>query len=253
MADQQNSDSPLKLKDLKPGTKLSGRVTKIELFGAFLEVGVETGGLVHISRLKKGPVNRVEDILKVGQEVDVWVHRVDVENGRLELTLMQSFNLEWKDIKSGLKKSGEVVRIEQFGAFIDIGAERPGLVHVSEMREGYVSDPSEIVKIGDTVNVSVIDVDRRKRQIRLSMKGEFVEELVEPEEAEEEIPTAMELALRAALDTTDEEDEEPPPLVKKRSDKDGQEELEKIFSRTLEHKLESASSREKPAPPPKEP
>ena len=94
---------------------------------------------------------------------------------------------------------GEVVRIEGFGAFVDIGAERHGLVHVSEMSSEYVRDPKEHVSVGEQVEVTVLEVDRKKRQIRLSMKAAEIELDFEDEE-EEELPTAMELALRAAME-----------------------------------------------------
>jgi predicted RNA-binding protein with RPS1 domain len=81
---------------------------------------------------------------------------------------------------------GKVVRLETYGAFVDIGAERPGLVHVSELTRGYVKTPNEVIKEGDEIEAKVLDVDRRKRQIRLSMKAllpEIVEE-VKPEREE---------------------------------------------------------------------
>ena len=92
--------------------------------------------------------------------------------------------------------------LEKFGAFVDIGAERDGLVHVSEMSDGYVRDPSEIAKVGDEIEVAVLEVDRGKKQVRLTMNISL-EELMEDveEEEEEELPTAMEVALRQAMDT----------------------------------------------------
>src|SRR5690606_17629999 len=94
---------------------------------------------------------------------------------------------------------GQVERLENFGAFIDIGAERPGMVHVSEMAEGFVKSPSDVVKVGDKVEVRVLKVNRKKRQIDLSMKPvpEPMEQL--PEEDEEELPSAMAIALRRAM------------------------------------------------------
>jgi transcriptional accessory protein Tex/SPT6 len=151
--------------------------------------------------------------------------------------------LEWKDIKPGMKITGSVVRLEKFGAFIEIGAIRPGLVHVSEMSSGYVSDPSELVKVGDQVDVAVIDFDRKKRQIRLTMNiEESVEEFLEEDEPDEETPTAMEVALRRALnDQTEEEPTISEPVVTPERKQKGRDELEDILSRTLKQRVQSSS------------
>ncbi len=139
------------LAELQVGQELQGTVTKVELFGAFVDVGAERDGLVHISNLRKERVNRVEDVVSPGQSVAVWVSKVDPASGRVELTMVRPVLLKWAEIKSGLRTQGTVVKIEKFGAFVDIGAERPGLVHVSEMSNEYVTNPAQIAKEGDTV------------------------------------------------------------------------------------------------------
>lgn len=189
----------MQLTDLKAKMPLLGTVTKIEMFGAFVDVGVEVPGLVHLSMLRRGPVNRVEDVIQPGQQVRVWVHRVDCAAKRLELTMIPPLLVEWKDLKPGLALRGKVVKLEKYGAFVDVGAERPGLVHVSEMSRDYVRDPSQVVKLGDEVDVVVLESDRKKRQIRLSMKAAETAPAAE-EQVEPPPPTPMELALRRALD-----------------------------------------------------
>jgi predicted RNA-binding protein with RPS1 domain len=232
----------LNYSDLKPNMRLQGTVMKIELFGAFFDVGLETPGLVHISKVKRGPVNRIEDILQEGQEVDVWVQKVEPDAKRLELTMIRPIELNWNDLKPGVKAKGKVVRLEKFGAFVDIGAERPGLVHVSEMSTEYVPDPSEILKVDDVIDVVVIDLDRKKKQIRLSIRAaEEVEELAEDEEEVEEPPTAMEVALRKAMDdepVTSVEAEVPAKMEKSQS------ELEDILSRTLQQRVKTSTGEE---------
>lgn len=241
MEGTENAEAPRRLADLKPALKLEGRVTKIELFGAFIDVGVERDGLVHISRLKQGSVFRVDDVLEEGQEVEVWVHSVDANAGRLELTMIRPVLLKWKEIKEGKRLKGRVVRLENFGAFVEIGAERPGLIHVSEMSSEYVSNPADIVRVGDEVEVVVVEVDRKKRQIRLSMKEAFLEFEADEEEVEEETPTAMEFALRQALEGTDQEDAEPESTPVEAAGSN-QQELEDILERTLKHRVQSSSS-----------
>ena len=235
------------LSDLRPKMPLKGIVTKIELFGAFVDVGVDTLGLVHISKIKREPLKRIQDVLQEGQEIDVWVERVDPESSRLELTMIRPIQLDWKDIKPGMKVTGEVVRLEKFGVFVEIGAVRPGLVHVSEMSSGYISDPSDLVKVGDQVEVAVLDFDRKKRQIRLTMKiEESVEEFLEEDELEEEPPTAMEVALRRALEgqTEDSAPSAEASTAQQAKDK-GRDELEDILSRTLEQRVKSSSDTSK--------
>ena len=165
---------------IEPKTKLSGKVVKTTLAGALVDVGNVLPGVIHISQLQKDAVNKVEDVVKEGQTVDVWVRRV--KKDRIELTMIEPLGLEWREIHPDMVVKGKVVRIETYGAFVDIGAERPGLVHVSELTRGYVKTPNEVVKEGDEVEAKVLDVDRRKRQIRLSMKA------ILPELAEEEKP-----------------------------------------------------------------
>jgi small subunit ribosomal protein S1 len=229
-----------RLVDLKPKTHLTGKVTKVELFGAFIDVGLDREGLVHISMLKKGHVNRVEDVVKTGDEVDVWVHKVDPNAGRLELTMIPPVALEWGEVKVGMHLTGKVVRLEKFGAFVDIGAERSGLVHVSEMSDGYVADPSEIAHVGDEVEVKVVEIDHKKRQIRLTMKEDPMAEIEEPE-AEEAPPTAMEYALRKAMGEEDSGADADQAGHRERQ-KRSQKEQDDILLRTLEHRIRTASS-----------
>ncbi len=168
---------------LEPKTKLTGKIIKTTLAGALVDVGQNIPGVIHISQLQKEPVNKVEDVVKEGQTVDVWVRRV--KKDRIELTMIEPLGLEWREIQPEMIVKGKVVRLEPYGAFVDIGAERPGLVHVSELTRGYVKTPNEVVKEGDEVEAKVLEVDRRKRQIRLSMKA-ILPEIVEESKPERE-------------------------------------------------------------------
>lgn len=154
---------------LQPKTKLTGKVVKTTLAGAIVDVGQAVPGIVHISQLQAEPVKRVEDVVQVGQDVTVWVRKAKAD--RIELTMIEPLGLEWRELKPETVVKGKVVRLETYGAFVEIGAERPGLVHISEMAHGYVKTPQEVVKEGDEVDVMVLEVDRKKKQIRLSMKA----------------------------------------------------------------------------------
>ena len=165
--------------ELKAKTKLTGKVVKTTLAGVLVDIGMEIPGIIHISQLSETAVKRVEDVVQVGQTVDVWVRKVKAD--RVELTMIQPVGMDWRELKPELVVKGKVVRLETYGAFVEIGAERPGLVHISEMAHGYVKTPGDVVKEGDEIEVMVLDVDRKKKQIRLSMKAV----LPKPEEKEE--------------------------------------------------------------------
>jgi len=194
------------LKDLRPKAELHGKVNRIELYGAFIDVGLGHDGLLHISQISDEHVRNVHDKLKIGQEVTVWVRSVDVEQGRIDLTMIKPPAMSWDELKAGQEVTGRVVQIEKYGVFLDIGAERPGLIHVSELANEYVSRPGDLVKVGEELHARVLKVSAKKRQIDLSVKALF-EEKSKPEVVEDEdvknLPTAMELALRQAMQGTD--------------------------------------------------
>jgi small subunit ribosomal protein S1 len=154
---------------LQPKVHLTGKVIKTTIAGAIVDIGQKVPGVLHISQLKKDSVNRVEDVIQVGQTIDIWVRRA--HDDRIELTMVEPLLLEWREMKPDMVVRGKVERLEVYGAFVDIGAERPGLVHVSEISHQYVKNPSEVLKVGDEVEAKILDVDRRKKQIRLSIKA----------------------------------------------------------------------------------
>jgi len=159
--------------EIKNKQQFSGKVSKISLAGALIDIGHTVPAVLHISQILPGaenePVKRVEDVLQIGQEIEVWVKKV--KGDHIELTMFKPLDLEWRDIKKGMTVKGTVVRLEKFGAFVEIGAERPGLIHISEMAHGYVRQPSDVVKEGDEVESQVLDANRRKKQIKLSIKA----------------------------------------------------------------------------------
>lgn len=268
---------------IEPKMQFSGKVIKTRLAGAVIDIGVGKPAVLHISQVvapEGVQIKRIEDVLKEGEMIDVWVKKVARKDDeeRIELTMMRPLDLEWREIKIGTTVKGKVVRLEKFGAFVEIGAERPGLVHISEMAHGYVKVPGDVVKEGDEIEAQVIEVNRRKKQIKLSMKAlQPVPEVVE----EKAKPTAKQNPARFAPDPNREkkparkprrrteedntallnsfnETNEPEPTVmemamkaamekakdrKKKQeshkDKAGIKEQEDILSRTLENKLET--------------
>ena len=161
---------------IEPKMQYTGKVVKVSLAGAVIDIGMEKPAVLHISQIvspDNTPVKRVEDILTVGGDVQVWVKRVMKKDGeeRVELTMLQPLALEWRELKVGSAVKGKVVRLEKFGAFVEIGAERPGLVHISEMAHGYVKVPGDVVKEGDEIEAQVLEINRKKKQIKLSIKA----------------------------------------------------------------------------------
>jgi small subunit ribosomal protein S1 len=247
--------------EIKRKQHFTGTVVKTTLAGAVIDIGLDTPGVVHISQLQTEPVNRVEDVIQPGQQVDVWVYRVVPKKKRIELTMIRPLDLEWREIEPDMVLKGKVTRLEKFGAFVDIGAERPGLVHISEMAHDYIKSPGDFVKEGDEVEVKVLSVDRKKKQIKLSMKAlqeppvkevreaparesrggrssESVVHQVDMEEDKEEaVPTAMEIALREAMERS--RDQRGDKGKGKPKTKGTPDELERILSRTLQQKVKT--------------
>lgn len=247
--------------EIKPKMHFTGKVILTSLAGAKIDIGVGKPALIHVSQIvspDKKPIKKVDDVLQPGKEIDVWVKRIREE--RIELTMIKPLELEWRDIKKDMVVKGKVVRLEKFGAFVEIGAERPGLLHVSELSHGFVRTPSDLLKEGDEVDVQIIDMDRKKKQIKLSMKalqpevvkeepaiekpkarksgkkGKSTEVEITEETPAEPEPTVMELAYRQAMDKV--KIRNSGGRVKK--EKALSKEQEAILSRTLENKVQTS-------------
>lgn len=204
--------APETIKDLQPKMKLTGKVTRLELYGAFIDLGIGVNALIHISKLGKERVNRVADVLNEGDEVTVWVEKVDADKNQVMVSMIEPLAVDWKDLEEKQVYTGSVTRLENFGAFVNIGAEREGLVHISELSHGYVKHPSEVLSVGDEVQAQVLGFSKKKRRIDLSIKAiqekpeaevsaseNYSQEDIYEEEEEDEFQTAMEIALRQAL------------------------------------------------------
>jgi small subunit ribosomal protein S1 len=194
-----NALSPKKIvKTLSEGMKLTGKVTNVTEFGAFVDIGVGRDGLVHISELRRQGGDQGSGTLGIGDEVTVWIKNLDRKRNRISLTMHEPARRRLKDLEPGMIVEGKVTRLVPYGAFVDIGLRRDGMVHVTEMAQGYVRDPSDVLTVGDVVQVKVLEIDRKKRRVALSIKDLPVESETEEEE-EEAPPTIMELAFRQAM------------------------------------------------------
>lgn len=218
--------APIETPKLKVGSPVTGTVTFLAPYGAMLSIGLERDALLHVSQVGRSDFKTIEDVYSVGEEIEAFILKIDDED-RIALTLEKPPALPWNQIKREGTYTGVVIRIESYGAFVDIGAERPGMVHVSELADGYVQSPNDVVNVGDEVEVRVIKLNKKNRQIDLSMKTpvEEIEEILQPDE---DIPTMMELAFRRAQDDADKDSKK----SKKQRDRDRRRQ-DDIISRTL--------------------
>lgn len=181
------------LEKLSKGMRLKGTVSSIVDFGAFVDLG-GIDGLIHISELSWSHVNHPSEVVKVGEEVEVEVLDVDLQRERISLGLKQTTEDPWTKLVEtypvGTVVDGKVTKIVPFGAFIELGANVEGLVHISEMAMKHIDSPAQVVHVGDAVKVKVMDVNVERRRISLSMKAAAEElgieiEVAEPENKEE--------------------------------------------------------------------
>ncbi len=164
------------LATLAPGQIYEGVVRKLMDFGAFVELGSGVDGLIHVSQLGWGRVRHPREVLEEGQRVKVRIDRFDPETGKISLGYRELVEENpWARAEgSYLPNSayrGRVVKIMDFGAFVELEPGIEGLVHISELAHRRVARVSEVVKEGDEVDVMVLSVDPAARRISLSMKN----------------------------------------------------------------------------------
>jgi small subunit ribosomal protein S1 len=158
------------------GQKVTGTVTREMDFGAFVELAPGIEGLIHISEMAWGKkVRKPSDIVKVGDTVETVILGIDTEQKRIALGLKQALGDPWveivKTIHPGAVIEGPVSRLTKFGAFVTIAEGVEGLVHISEITaERRINHPSDLLRVGEVVKAQVLEIDREKRQLKLSIK-----------------------------------------------------------------------------------
>jgi small subunit ribosomal protein S1 len=174
---KQKSNDPWENVEQKfaPGTKARGRVVSLTNYGAFIELEPGVEGLVHVSEMSwTRSVGHPSEVLKKGQELDTQILNIDKENKRISLGLKQIQPDPWATVAQrypmGSRVTGKVVRLTDFGAFIELEAGVDGLLHISQMASRPISRPDEIVNVGDEITLLVIRVDPIERRIGLSLK-----------------------------------------------------------------------------------
>jgi small subunit ribosomal protein S1 len=223
------------LEGLHKGERRKGTVSSIVNFGAFVDLG-GVDGLVHVSELSWKHVDHPNEVVTVGQEVDVEVLDVDLERERVSLSLKATQEDPWKEFErtsqAGSVINGEVTKLVPFGAFVRVAPGIEGLVHISELSQEHVESPESVLSVGEEVQVKVVDVDVTRRRVSLSMrqvaapapKQREIEPEPEPERAAQpemsqaiEVPLEIVEAVAEADAARDEEPEAPEPEVERQA------------------------------------
>ena len=191
--------------NLNVGDVVEGKVMRFTDYGAFVDIG-GVDGLLHISEISWGKLKHPEEVLKIGDIINVKILSLNEEKGKISLGLKQTQPEPWtlvgEKYQIGDVFDGKVVQIKEYGAFVELEAGLDGLVHISEIAHKRVENVFDEIKVGDKVQVKIIEIEPEKKRISLSIKAT----LPEPEKKEEE-PTAEEPA-EAPAEETEEKTEE---------------------------------------------
>lgn len=159
--------------NIKSGDKLEGTVSRIVDFGAFVDLG-GVDGLIHISELSWGRVKKVSDVLKEGDKVTVYVLEVDKDKNKISLSLKDADKNPWVLAKDKYHLSdvveGKVVRLVDFGAFVELEEGVDGLVHISQICQKHIAKAEEALTIGQVVKAKITEIDTDNKKISLSIK-----------------------------------------------------------------------------------
>jgi len=175
LIEEERSEAKEKLlAEIEEGQIRKGQVKNIADFGAFVDLG-GIDGLLHITDMSWGRINHPSELVKIDQELEVVVLRVDREKEKIALGLKQKTQSPWESVEEkypvGTKVEGEVVNIMPYGAFVKLEEGLEGLVHISEMSwTRRINHPSEMVAVSETVEVVVLEINKEKQEISLGMK-----------------------------------------------------------------------------------
>ena len=158
---------------LQPGEVVEGKISNIVDFGAFVDLeGID--GLIHISELSWSHVNHPSEVVAIGDTVKIKVLDIDRDRQRISLGLKQTQEDPWQRVvstyRSGDVLEGTVTKVVSFGAFVEILDGVEGLVHISELADHHVENPSEVVELGASLNVKILEIDEERRRLSLSIK-----------------------------------------------------------------------------------
>lgn len=183
------------METLQPGETRIGRVSGMRDFGAFVDLG-GADGLVHISELSWHRIDHPREVVKLGDEIEVYVLGVDKESGRISLSRKKLLPNPWDTVAQRYVQNqlveGKITRILDYGAFAEIEPGVEGLLHISQLSRNPVEDPRAIVKEGDVHLLRVVSIDQKRQRIGLSLKAVTATEQIEWM-AQKEIAEALRL------------------------------------------------------------
>jgi len=193
LKEQREAQKAELIQVLSEGEIRKGRVTGISNFGAFVDLG-GADGLIHISELSWGMVNSPEEIVSVGQEIDVFVLKVDKEGMKIALSLRRIHPEPWDTINDryqvGDVVEATITKLADFGAFARLEDSIEGLIHVTEISSNEITHPQEVVSEGDLINVKILRIESERKRLGLSIKQAvegYTEEVVAEEVVAEEV------------------------------------------------------------------
>lgn len=200
------------LKDLKEGDIITGRVSGLRDFGIFVDLG-GADGLVHISELAWYRIDHPREVVKVGDEIEVYVLNINVESQRISLSRKRLLENPWDSVEQRYENNqlveGKITRIVDYGAFAEIEPGVEGLLHVSQLSRNQVDNPREVVNEGETHLLRIVSIDPDRQRIGLSLRAVNAHEQIEwmalrEAEAEAEAAAAEEAEATEADDDGDE-------------------------------------------------
>lgn len=175
---------------IEPGQQYTGRVRTLKDYGAFIDIG-GADGLLHVAQISWSRINHPSEVLKEGEEIQVQVLSVDKDKKKISLGMRQLTQNPWKAAESrfaqGAQVKGKVTRIENFGAFVELDEGLEGLIHISELDHKRVNKVSEVLRVGQEVEVQVLEVDTKRKRVSLSLKA-LKEKPEDPREKAEAAP-----------------------------------------------------------------
>ena len=179
------------------GDVVEGKVMRFTEYGAFVDIG-GIDGLLHISEISWGKLKHPQEVLEIGQTIDVKILSMNAEKGKISLGYKQNNPEPWSVIDEGYQVGqvvkGKVVQIKEYGAFVELAPGLDGLVHISEIANKRVGKVSEELQLGQEVEAKILEIDKERRRISLSIKATLEDADIYPSDAPKQAEEVAEAA-----------------------------------------------------------